>query len=80
MATSGELRGHPAATPARERTREYRRLGTRPTGSALTTTLARDQDQSLSSKHTNHREVGPLQAVAMGPTEVVVFNALRLLA
>lgn len=52
--------------------------GTRPTGSALATTPARRSlqplDQSLSSQHINHREVGPLQAVAVGPSEAVVLN------
>ena len=31
-------------------------------------------DQSLSSQHTNHRDVGPLQAVAVGPSEAVVLR------
>ena len=73
MATSGSFVATPAARPPRG----IAASGTRPTASALATTPARSlqpPDQSLSSQHINHREVGPLQAVAVGPSEAVVLT------
>ncbi len=77
MATSEILRGHPPRPAA---PRGYRRIGHSPYGlgprddTRVQSLQARDQ--SLSSQHINHREVGPLQAVAAGPSEAVVLTRL----
>lgn len=66
-------------TPARSRARGYRRSGTRPTGSALATTAAACHATGRSGNintNNNRRQVGPLQAIAPGPVQAIVFTEL----